>query len=70
MSMFLPDDRGISKPIREPVCPFCGFTVRLETAKTDEYGRATHEQCYLLKIQLEMRELKYALPKIERKVRF
>jgi hypothetical protein len=25
----------------------------LETAKADEYGRAIHEQCYLLKVCLE-----------------
>lgn len=63
-------DRGVSKPIREPVCPFCGLTVHLETAKTDEQGRATHEKCYLLQIQSQMRKLKDADPNGERKARF
>jgi Flp pilus assembly pilin Flp len=29
--------------------------VSLESAKTDEYGRATHENCYFLKLNLNHR---------------
>lgn len=29
-----------------PTCPVCNLAVPLETAKTDEQGRAVHEQCY------------------------
>jgi hypothetical protein len=36
-----------------PQCPICNKAVPLETAKVDEYGRAIHEQCYLLKVCLE-----------------
>lgn len=31
-----------------PVCSICNSKVPLETAKTDENGRAVHEQCYLV----------------------
>jgi hypothetical protein len=45
------------RPMREenvlPQCPICKKAVPLETAKADEYGRAIHEQCYLLKVCLE-----------------
>jgi hypothetical protein len=30
-----------------PVCPICNQHVELETAKTDEKGRAVHEDCYI-----------------------
>ncbi len=29
-----------------PVCPRCRKPVKLEDAKTDENGRAMHEECY------------------------
>jgi hypothetical protein len=29
-----------------PICPRCLEPVRLEDAKTDEDGRAMHEDCY------------------------
>jgi len=29
-----------------PICPRCSKPVRLEDAKTDEDGRAMHEDCY------------------------
>ena len=32
---------------RYPVCPFCTEHVELETANTDEKGRAVHEDCYV-----------------------
>ena len=37
----------------QPLCPICNLTVSLERAKTDEHGRAIHEECYLLKVKLE-----------------
>ena len=36
-----------------PACPICNKEVLLETAKTDEDGRALHEECYLLKLNLK-----------------
>jgi len=33
-------------------CPICDLPVPLETAKTDEWGRAIHEDCYVLKMDL------------------
>jgi hypothetical protein len=33
------------------LCPICDGAVSLETAKTDEIGRAIHEHCYVLKLQ-------------------
>ena len=36
-----------------PNCPMCNKSVALESAKTDENGKATHEECYLLKIGLK-----------------
>jgi len=27
--------------------------VELETTKTDEYGKAIHEECYVLKVRLK-----------------
>ncbi len=34
------------------LCPICDLPVPLETAKTDENGRAFHEDCYALKLAL------------------
>ncbi len=34
-------------------CPICGRVVKIEAAKTDEYGKAIHEDCYVLKVQLK-----------------
>ena len=31
-----------------PLCPVCHAPVALEVAKTDENGRAIHEECYVL----------------------
>jgi anti-sigma regulatory factor (Ser/Thr protein kinase) len=33
-----------------PDCCICNRTVPLETSKTDEYGQAVHEECYVLKV--------------------
>jgi hypothetical protein len=35
-----------------PMCGICNEPVRLETSKTDETGRAVHEECYILKVKL------------------
>ena len=35
-----------------PACPICNKEVQLETAKTDEVGRALHKECYLLRLYL------------------
>ena len=34
-------------------CSICDRLVPLEIAKSDEYGRAIHEECYALKMQLK-----------------
>ena len=34
-------------------CRVCGQGVALENARTDDDGRAVHEQCYLLRHQLK-----------------
>jgi hypothetical protein len=34
-----------------PACTICNRPVQLETSKTDENGRAVHEECYVLKIR-------------------
>jgi hypothetical protein len=34
-------------------CSICDLLVPLELAKSDEYGRAIHEECYALKMQLK-----------------
>jgi hypothetical protein len=35
-----------------PLCPICNKAVDIETAKTDEAGRAIHEGCYALSVSL------------------
>jgi hypothetical protein len=42
----------VIRPEEFPVCPICNRHVVLETAKVDESGRATHEECYVMKIRL------------------
>ncbi len=34
------------------LCRICGKPVPLETAKTDEAGKAVHEECHVLKLRL------------------
>ena len=48
-----PSSRPRCSAPRIPVCGICDKPVPIETAKTDEDGRAMHEECYLLKIHLE-----------------
>ena len=35
------------------VCWLCNKEIPLEIAKTDEYGQAIHEDCYLLRLHLK-----------------
>jgi len=34
----------------DPVCSICGKCVPLQTSKTDENGKAVHEECYVSKV--------------------
>jgi len=36
--------------VRLPRCPICNEAVEIETSKTDENGKAIHEECYVAKI--------------------
>jgi|HubBroStandDraft_4_1064222.scaffolds.fasta_scaffold63053_1 hypothetical protein len=38
-------------------CLICDKPVRLETAKTDEFGNAVHEECYVLSISWKLGQL-------------
>jgi hypothetical protein len=40
-------------PQQRPKCSICSDPVCLETCKTDEYGQALHEECYVLKLCLK-----------------
>ena len=46
------------------LCWICGHAVDLETCKTDEYGMAVHENCYVLKLALakESKRLMVRMP--------
>ena len=33
-----------------PTCSLCNEPIELETARTDDYGKAVHEECYEFKI--------------------
>ncbi|MGA7402206.1 MAG: hypothetical protein WCC99_11805 [Candidatus Sulfotelmatobacter sp.] len=35
-------------------CAICNRSVTLESAKSDEYGRPVHEECYVSKTQLKL----------------
>lgn len=34
-------------------CSLCDMPVPIESSKTDENGKAVHEECYLLRLRLE-----------------
>jgi hypothetical protein len=36
--------------IYRPKCALCKKSVKLEESKTDEYGQAVHEKCYVSKL--------------------
>jgi hypothetical protein len=35
------------------LCCLCGAPVDLRTTKTDEYGKAIHEDCYVLRMRMK-----------------
>ena len=35
------------------LCPLCNKPVSVESAKTDERGRAIHEDCYVLELKVK-----------------
>ena len=37
-----------------PICSVCKQTIRLETAKTDENGKAVHEDCYIQRLMASL----------------
>jgi hypothetical protein len=45
--MFVSNAHGL------PRCSLCDKLVLLETSKTDEYRKAVHSECYLLKMRLK-----------------
>jgi hypothetical protein len=36
-----------------PECVICREIVKLEESKADEYGKAIHEDCYVLKLTMQ-----------------
>lgn len=50
----LADPGGVYRCTWKPACCICEEPVELETAKTDECGRAIHENCYVLKLASSM----------------
>jgi hypothetical protein len=36
-----------------PTCSICNEPVELEATKTNESGKAIHEECYVLKVRLK-----------------
>jgi hypothetical protein len=40
------------RKLRLPKCSICGTTDDLKTAKTDENGKAVHEDCYAAILRL------------------
>lgn len=44
----------MEEPTRSQInCSICNQPVALEIAKTDDFGQAVHEQCYVLKLGVE-----------------
>jgi hypothetical protein len=41
------------RKLRLPKCRICNKPVELETAKTDENGKAVHEACYAARVRLK-----------------
>jgi hypothetical protein len=52
ISRFIPWSRRQVRP-ELPACSICNEPVELETTKTDEYGKAIHEECYVVKVRLK-----------------
>jgi uncharacterized Zn finger protein (UPF0148 family) len=45
------------------ICPICNEPVCLETSKTDEDGRATHEECYVQRTLAKLAAEKKVFPR-------
>jgi len=51
--LVLPIPRLVPDAPALPRCSLCDKPVPLETSKTDEYGKAVHDECYALKMRLK-----------------
>jgi hypothetical protein len=45
-------DAAMAFPESPFLCCLCCDPVDLRTAKTDEYGKAIHEECYVLRMRM------------------
>lgn len=49
-----PSPQNVPQKFKRPLlCRICGRPVAVETSKTDEDGRAIHEDCYVVKVKLD-----------------
>jgi hypothetical protein len=53
--MMIPESQGVESmdfvPVRHALlCHICRKPVAVETAKTDAYGQAVHEDCYIVSL--------------------
>jgi hypothetical protein len=44
--------------MRFPICSVCNGPVELEISKTDDQGKAVHEECYVVKVTAKEKTLK------------
>jgi hypothetical protein len=44
-------------PSGYPLCFICGKSVRIEIAKADESGNAVHEDCYVMRMNVQFGRL-------------
>jgi hypothetical protein len=42
-------------PLVSPLCFICEKSVRIETAKADEFGNTVHEDCYVASITMPVK---------------
>jgi len=49
--------------LRVPICSICNLPVPLNSAKTDEDGKAVHEDCYLTKLGIRVSKPVISFPK-------
>jgi hypothetical protein len=47
-----------------PICPLCSEHVELESANTDDKGKAVHEECYVAHIIEQTRAQMVFLPQV------
>ena len=50
----MPKTPQFAAKTRLPLCSLCNEPVELETSKTDENGNAIHEECYVVKVDVEV----------------